>query len=210
MKKILLISLVLLVAVLASGCASYTVKSMPSQLDESKVVKVEKEDVSITAFPILTEEDSKRYFDANLPGNNILAIYVNILNTSPNIIEIIASNLIVSRQPIEPLPIKKAYKAIRRGYAGKSIFWWFFGVYVGAPISALHTASVNKDIEQDLNGKILNLANISPKTSRYGFLWFEIPKGVMRDDKFPSSEFVISVKKKDGKIIKYVLPIQSQ
>lgn len=65
MKKILLIGLILAVAVV-SGCASYNVQRFPSQIDESKVVKVGDNDVSITAFPILTEEDSKKYFDANL------------------------------------------------------------------------------------------------------------------------------------------------
>ena len=80
MKKIFLIGLILAVAVVVSGCASYTVQSMPSQLDENKVVKAEKEDISVTAFPILTEEDSKRYFDKNLIGKNILAVYFVIVN----------------------------------------------------------------------------------------------------------------------------------
>jgi hypothetical protein len=209
MKKIFLIGLILVVASFASGCASYTVQTVPSQIDESKVVKAGDNDISITAFPILTEEDSKKYFDANLPGDKVMAIYLNVLNTSPDVVEVVASNLIIHsshQQSIEPLPIEKAYKVVRREYAGKSTFWWFFGVYVGAPISAAHTASVNKDIEQDLQGKALNLGGINPKSSTYGFLWFKIPKEAMHDDKLPKGDLKISMKK-NGKLIDYNLSL---
>jgi len=117
-----MIGLVLLVAVLANGCASYNIQSVPSQIDESKTVKVEDNDTTITAFPILTEEDSKKYFDKNLIGNNLLAVYLNVLNTSPSVVEIIKSNLIIqAQQPsaLAPLPQEDVYKAVRRGWAGK-------------------------------------------------------------------------------------------
>ena len=86
MKKILLIGLALLVAVLASGCASYTVQNIPSQLDENKVVKAGDNDISITALPILTEEDSKKYFDYDLVAKNVLSVYLVIVNHSQSAI----------------------------------------------------------------------------------------------------------------------------
>jgi len=208
MKRFLMIGLVLLVAVLANGCASYNIQSVPSQIDESKTVKVEDNDTTITAFPILTEEDSKKYFDKNLIGNNLLAVYLNVLNTSPSVVEIIKSNLIIqAQQPsaLAPLPQEDVYKAIRRGWAGKASAW-FFMYGVGAPISAAHTASVNKDVKQDLQNKALKLGDVKPKTFSHGFLWFKIPDEAMHDDKLPASELKISIKK-DGKLVEYNLPI---
>ena len=108
MKRFLMIGLVLLAAVLANGCASYNIQSVPSQIDESKTVKVEDNDTTITAFPILTEEDSKKYFDKNLIGNNLLAVYLNVLNTSPSVVEIIKSNLIIQAQ--QPSALARCHK----------------------------------------------------------------------------------------------------
>ncbi|MDP2279489.1 MAG: hypothetical protein Q8K51_14840 [Nitrospirota bacterium] len=209
MKKFMMIVLILAVAVMA-GCASYTVQSVPSQLDENKIVKAEKDDISVTAFPILTEEDSKRYFDANLPRENVMAIYVNILNTSPNIVEIIASNLIVHsrQQSIEPLPIEKVYKVVKRNWVGRSAVW-MLGLYVAAPISAIHTASVNKDVEQDLKGKVLKIGDvIKSKTFTQGFLWFKLPDDVALEEMGDKKLALKMIFKKDGKLVECNLPIK--
>ena len=73
MKKIVLIVLILAVAVLASGCASYTTKFVnTAQVDNNKLVKDNSNDILVVAFPILTEKDSKDYFDENLIGEKVL------------------------------------------------------------------------------------------------------------------------------------------
>jgi len=210
MKKIVMISLVLLVAVLTSGCASYyTVQNVPSQIDESKVVKAGDNDILITAFPILTKEDSKKYFDANLIGDNILAVHLSILNTSSYVFEVTASNLIIKSHQqftLASLPIKDVYKITKRSWGLKSVGWFLITYGIGGPISAAHTASVNKDVEQDLKSKVLKLGDIKPKTFTQGFLWFKIPDEAMSDGKLPDSELKISIKK-DGKLVEYNLPI---
>lgn len=209
MKRFLLIVLVLAIAVVMSGCASYLVQNVPSQIDENKIVKAGDDDISITAFPILTKEDSKKYFDADLMGNGVMAVHLSILNTSSNVIEVTASNLIVQsnqRSVLASLPIENVYKIVKRSWGEKSTFWLFFGAYVGAPISAAHTASVNKDVEEDLQGKYLKFGDIKPKTFGQGFLWFKIPDEAMPNGKLLGSELKISIKK-DGKLSEYILPI---
>jgi hypothetical protein len=142
MRKIALIGLVLLTAVLAGGCASYTVQNVPSQLDENKIVKGGDNDISITAFPILTEEDSKKYFDDDLVSKNILSVYLVIVNHSSNNIQFISSQLDIGNgKMVESFPQKDVYKLIRREYAGKSVFWLSITYGVGGPLSAAHTAN---------------------------------------------------------------------
>jgi hypothetical protein len=83
MKRFLMVVLLIVVAaVMATGCASYTVQSVPSQLDSNKIVKNGDSEASITAFPIITEEDSRKYFDDDLVADNILPVYLIIVNHS--------------------------------------------------------------------------------------------------------------------------------
>ena len=208
MKRMVLLGLVLIAWVMA-GCASYTTQNVPSQLEENKTVRAEKEDISITVFPILTKEDSKKYFDANLPGDNIMAIFVNILNTSPDVVEISAAKLstLPRQYVLEPLQVEDVYKSSKREYVGKASLWMVLTYFVGAPVSALHTRSVNKDIEIDLQGKALKLGDVKPKTYIHGFLWFKIPDGAIGENKkLPRSELRV-IANKNGKAIDFVLPI---
>ena len=183
MKKIMLISLVLLVAVLASGCASYTVQNVPSQIDESKVVKAGDNDISITALPILTEEYSKKYFDYDLVAKNVLSVYLVIVNHSQSAIQFVSSQVDSGNgKMIEPFPQKDVYKLIRREYAGKATLWMFPTYFVGIPFSIAHTAGLNTKIEEDINKKHLNFGEIKPREFQQGFLWFKLPDDVVLEE----------------------------
>ena len=140
----------MIIAGVMAGCASYTTQSVSSQLEENKTIRAEKEDISITAFPILTKEDSKKYFDANLPGDNIMAIYVNILNISPDVVEIVTLKLstLPRQYVLEPMQVKEVSKSSKKGYLGKSFLWMITTYYVGAPISALHTRASIKALKR--------------------------------------------------------------
>ena len=82
MKKIMLISLVLLVAVLAGGCASYNPRTgVPDvktfQETGIKVVNAET-GITIVAYPIQTKEDADVYFDnTGLAKEGLLPVYVS-------------------------------------------------------------------------------------------------------------------------------------
>ena len=183
MKKIVLIGLVLLVAVLASGCASYSTKALnTAQIDESKLVKDSGNDISVIAFPILTEKDSKDYFDKNLIDKGVVAVYLNILNIAGDV-EFVNSTLLVQpgNKELVLLSMEQVYKEVRREYVGKAAFWMLFA-YVGTPISAAHTKIVNNRIEEDIQTKILKLGNIKSKESTQGFLWFKLPDDAMEQN----------------------------
>lgn len=145
MKRFLLIALVLAVAVM-SGCASYTTKFVNTeQVDESKLVKNTSNDISVVAFPILTEKDSRDYFDEDLIGKEVLAVYLNISNSASGDINFV--NAILSGQSgkeFVQLPKEKVYGYIRRGYGVKATLWFLTTYGVGGPASAAHTKSVNK------------------------------------------------------------------
>ena len=188
MKRFSLIGLIFALAVLAGGCASYSTKSVnPTQIDESKLVKDTSNDIAVVAFPILTEKDSKDYFDENLIGEKVLAVYMSILNNTSEEIKFVSSNLSVQSDnkkltfSSSPLATEDVYKYIKRSYAGKSIFWMSFTYFVGAPISAAHTKSVNNKIEKDLQAKILKFGNIKSKESIQGFLWFRLSDDLMSE-----------------------------
>jgi len=206
MKKIMLISLVLLVAVLASGCASYTVQNVPSQIDESKVVKAGDNDISITALPILTEEYSKKYFDYDLVAKNVLSVYLVIVNHSQSAIQFVSSQVDSGNgKMIEPFPQKDVYKLIRREYAGKATLWMFPTYFVGIPFSIAHTAGLNTKIEEDINKKHLNFGDIKPREFAQGFLWFKLPDDVVLEEIKGKTIVLKMMFKKDGKSINHNL-----
>lgn len=183
MKKIFLIGLVVLVMALASGCASYTTKFVnTAQVDESKLVKNTSNDISVVAFPILTGKDSKDYFDEDLISKEVLAVYLNILNSAPGDINFVNASLSdQSGKEYAQLPKEKVYGYIRRGYGAKSIFWLSITYGVGGPISAGHTKSVNNKIEEDLQAKMLKFGSIRSKESTQGFLWFKLSEEVISE-----------------------------
>jgi len=206
MKKILFIGILIFCTVIFAGCASYTVQNVPSQFDENKVVKAGDNDISITAFPILSEEDSKKYFDYDLVAKNVLSVYLVIVNHSQNSIQLISSNVVLENDKVvTPYPQKEVYKMVRREYVGKSSFWWFFGLYVGAPISAAHTSGVNTKIEEDINKKNLNSGEIKPKEFQQGFVWFKLPDDIVLEELGDKKLSLKVVLKKDGKLINHDL-----
>ena len=184
MKRLVIIGLVLAVAILASGCASYTTKFVnTAQVDNNKLVKDNSNDILVVAFPILTEKDSKDYFDENLIRKGVLAVYLNILNIASGDINLVNSTLSVQsgNKEFAPLPVEKVYGYIKRGYGARAIFWLSITYGVGGPVSAALTKSTNNKIEEDLQAKMLKLGNIKSKESIQGFLWFKLSDDAMSE-----------------------------
>ena len=95
-------------------------------------------------MPILTEEDGRKYFDANLIGKNIVAVHLNILNFSSDVAEFAESNLTINNSILTQLSVEDVYRVIRREYTAKAIAWLSITYGVGGPILAAHTAGINK------------------------------------------------------------------
>jgi len=183
-RFLVVVLVVLVVATMLVGCATYNTRgSMPviSRIEESRLLKAEKDGVEVKAFPILTKEDSEKYFDEDLPNNRILAIFLDISNTNrtsnSNKVKVVSSELRIGETILQPSTADVVYKAIRRGYVLKAWLWTIPTWFVGAIPSVIHTAVVNTKIEEDIKEKGLNFGKaIGPMGATQGFVWFKIPK----------------------------------
>ena len=181
MKKIMILSVILaVVAVLAvSGCAHYGAqKGLPNveQLKSEKLIRASGNGVEIAAFPLKEKEDAKRFFGEDLLDDGILAVYVKIANSGVAIVELVSCQLQFSDgSATYPMAAEDVYKILKREYVGKAFLWWF-AMYIGAPISAIHTYEVNKGIKKDIGEKLLHSGDISPGSKLRGFVWFRLSK----------------------------------
>ena len=86
----------------------------------------------------------------------------------------------VGNSVLYPMSVEDAFGVLKNEYWGKGILWYTIGLYIGAPISALHTKSVNNKIKADLEKKLL-VPGAELKNGLQGFLMFRIPKEVVKD-----------------------------
>ncbi len=194
---VMMVLLVSLVGFMA-GCATYGAKKeFPKigQLDQDQLTKtmVRGLAMAMTVFP-LNEVEGEKYFGENLLKEDIIALYVEV-SASPMAtagdVKLGVVSLCLKPQKNEnidtivyPMSKEEVYQVIKREYWGKAVFWWFFGVYIGGPISAFHTYEVNKDIQQDLDRKLLS-AGSDFKSGLKGFLLFKVPKGFIKENAIP-------------------------
>ena len=213
MKKIVLIGLlVVAIMFLGIGCASYNPRTgIPDvkTFQETGIKAVNAEaGITIIAYPIQTKEDADMYFDnTSLAKDGLLPVYVNVsvsdigINKNYRVDSIL---LRVENRNISTIPADEAYKLIKKSWFGKSSFWWFFGAYIGAPISAIHTNSVNNKIKEDLEKKVAKEGEIK-KEGVSGFLYFRIPDDLKSlDDSF----LVFALADKDSKNLTVKLPLK--
>mgnify|MGYP001559011679 CR=1 FL=1 len=212
MKKIVLIVLVLAVAALASGCASYNPKTgIPDvktfQETEIKVVNPEA-GITIVAYPIQTKEDAELYFDnTSLAKDGVLPVYVSfsmgdIGNKNYRVDTVFLQTEIRS---IPTISAEVAYKLIKKSYGGKMAAWGIWTYGVGAPISAAHTASVNSKTEKDLKEKGMNDTGEIKKEGVSGFLYFKIPDNL---ESLDNSFLVFVLTDKDSRNLTVKFPLK--
>jgi len=221
MKKMMILSVILAVAaVLAvSGCATYNTRgAIPilSSIEEKKLVKLEKEGIIIIAFPIATEEDSKKYFDENLlgyriVGERILAVYLDVSNKTSSAVKITSVSLKVGEAVIPLTTAEVVYKAIKREYVGKAFLWMLPTYFVGAIPSVIHTSVINTRIEEDVKSKQFVLgAEIKAAGSAQGFIWFRVPDKVVFDESkgFPKEMMLdLAIQIGKEKLARFILAV---
>lgn len=81
MKRMILIVLILAVAVVANGCASYNPRTgIPdAKTFQETGIKASEAGITIVAYPIQTKEDTNVYFDnTSLAKEGLLPVYVSI------------------------------------------------------------------------------------------------------------------------------------
>ena len=196
---------VVILAALSAGCASYGAKTgFPEfQPADGRLTKVSAGDYTISAFP-LNKEEGKTYFDYDLGKERVAAVFVEV-GGQPNGGDILSSvSLNFNNSAVlYPMNREEVYYSIRNEYWAKASLWYFAG-YIGAPISALHTKSVNKKIEEDLNRKLL-VSGSGLKDLR-GFLMFKVPEGLVPKGSAVSGALKL-VLKIGGKEAIYSLPL---
>jgi len=167
-----------------SGCATYSAKGvMPNLINPSSLTTADKlatkadEGITITVYPVTNEDEVKKFFDENLLENEILPVAARVrCSTETSLTEV--SLITEGGDNITPMSPEEVYKVLKRDMVAKGVFWWFFGLYVGAPISAYHSYKINEQIKQDIgvegdNGKLLKLGKITEDGLK-GFLCFKV------------------------------------
>lgn len=176
--KALLILALLMFEATATGCATYGAKGvMPnlgdvSSVDKARLFANAGGDIIVTVYPLTTKEETEKYFDEDLLEKGILAVATEVRCDKP--VTMVAATLTSEgAKPVAPMASDDIYAVMKRGWGARSVFWWFFGLYVGAPISAYATNKTNENIQQDLGdgGKLLNFGK-TQKGVATGFLCF--------------------------------------
>lgn len=182
--KMLMLLAVLVLMTLTTGCATYGAKGvMPdikdpsSQIDKAKLSVKKEGNLTVSMYPLTTKEEEQMYFDEDLSGDGVLALFLEIQNEEEAALIAASLNLDGIRSAIAPMAPEDVYGIMRRDPWGRGIFWYFFGAYIGAPISAYNTSKTNEEIEKDLKERILSL-DAMPKGVAKGFMCFKIPKSV--------------------------------
>jgi len=178
-----MIALVFLTTALSAGCASYGAKGgFPEMGSDPRLTKVSAGDYVVSAFP-LNKEEGKKFFGNDILKENIIAIYMEVNNAglpATSAAKISSVTLGVGNLVVYPMSNEDVFSVLKNEYWAKGILWYTLGLYVGAPISALHTKSVNNKIKADLEKKLL-VPGAELKNGLQGFLMFRIPKEVVKD-----------------------------
>lgn len=206
MKKIVLISLMAVVMFLGIGCASYNPRTgIPDAktFQETGIKAVNAEaGITIVAYPIQTKEDADVYFDStSLAKDGLLPVYVSVSvgDIDNKNYKVDTVFLQTESRSVPTISAETAYKLIKKSYAGKMAFWGVWTYFVGAPISAAHTVSVNSKIEKDLKEKEMK--------GESGFLYFKIPDNL---ESLDNSFLVFILADKDSKNLTVKLPLRGQ
>ncbi len=192
------------------GCATYNPRiGIPDwkTFQETGVKAVNPEaGITVVAYPIQTKEDAELYFDsASLVKDGLLPVYVHVnisVSDTEKNYRIGSIFLRMENRNIPAISAETAYGLIKKSYALRVAFWASWTYFVGGPISAAHTAYVNKKIEKDLKEKEMQEGEIKKDAS--GFLYFRMPDDIKFLDNF-SLEFVLVDKNSQNLVIRVLL-----
>ncbi len=175
MKIRKLVAAALCVSVILAGCASYK-PQMKSARDLDKCpYKQEFSGVSVGLDPYYTPAKTRGVFDNDFKDHELLAVNMMVFCPGGKTYRLKKSDIVLkddSGKEFKPVDYKTAGDMVGRGY-GYTVLWFFIGGIVGLIPSAIHTASVNTDIENDLKAAELpdNLEMTAPTK---GFVYFSM------------------------------------
>lgn len=180
MKKLGLI--VVLMAFLACGCASYQparVSTLTHDL-QAQENKVAKDGVVLMVKPIHMESELQAFFYDDLLGKyGILPIHINLCNKDYKgtlVFSTDSLNLISpSRNRVPILAVDDVMKKAKKSYWRTAGWGLAFGVFGIIP-SAINVSKVNKKMQADYDTKTLKSGNLTCGSQTEGFAFFSVPQ----------------------------------
>jgi hypothetical protein len=183
-------SLLLLFSLTLFGCASFEPGIQYRDLSRNRVPTAAESqkglDVSFEEF--VSAKKSLLAFDADIAGNGIMALLINLDNKGGNVYRIPRSQLNASfdGEPLERLDGKEAAtQGASKDYASRALGWTMatgpFALLL-APLtltgSSAHTAEVNRTIEAHFAALELPDALLKKNQTISGFVYFKLPFGL--------------------------------
>ncbi len=178
-KRSRYISPLVALAVLMSGCATYTPTMVSPEPAKIHGTASQQEGVSLHVEQYVTKEKGKSAFDTNLGAKGLLPLLVTLENNREHPIEVSSVELLNGGEaPLKLLSPEEAAAKAKRGYVGKAVGWSLIVPIIAIPVavaaSSVHTKKVNDRMSQDFATKGLGQDSIEPRTTRSGFLFFEM------------------------------------
>ncbi|MGI0014985.1 MAG: hypothetical protein ACREBU_16320, partial [Nitrososphaera sp.] len=173
---------VVVLALLASGCASYTPTLMRLDPSGPNAKKASIGDLTLYVEEYGTPDKSQRGFDTDMAAQGVLPLLVLVENSGQHSYQINTSNIVVrGNTTLKALTSEEAAIMAQRNPVGRALGWSLIVPIISIPVavaaSAIHTSSVNRQIVQDFASKTFREGTLAPNKELSGFLFFEMESG---------------------------------
>lgn len=173
MKK--LFALPLLCLFLSTGCASFHPNPTPNlSLDKFQYKETEK-GVTVAIDPYFAPIKTQAIFDNDFEDHEMLALLLHTSVPDGDEYAVTRKDITIgdgAGKVFKPVGYKEAGQCVGRGY-GYSVLWFLGTGFPGLFISAIHTASVNINIENDLKAREFQCGPLKTKDCQ-GFLYYNL------------------------------------
>jgi hypothetical protein len=162
--------------ILISGCASFNPNPTPNiSLDKFKYQQTVN-GVIVGIDPYFSPIKTKGIFDNDFEEHAMLALFLNTAVPEENTYSITKSDITISDtssgKTFAPIDWKEAGQCVGRNY-GYTVMWFFVGGLIGVIPSAIHTANINSEIENDLATREFQCGPIKSNDAQ-GFLYYNL------------------------------------
>lgn len=196
-------------AVLFLGCASYNAVVPNAANYNTAAVEKTVDDVKVSALPVYTKEDAKKYFDDETISRNGLIpvyVYVSLANNAGDhrITSITLST--PDNKVLNRLSLEEAYQEVRKWYAGRVLAWGVLAP-IAMPFSAINVSNTNDAIKEDMKAKDFVAEEIKWGEVSQGFVYFKIDEKSVTLDGFSA---IFCFRGDDEKTHEIILPFKGK
>jgi hypothetical protein len=210
---------VLVICSLLTGCATFDPATRYQDIMKPRqpTVSEAREGLQMSLEEFVSPEKSRSMFDADLVSHGVFPILLRAENKSEGTykIEDKEAKALLENQTLPLLSgVDAANQAATREYVSKAAGWTlvtgpfaliFWPVTVS--LSGVHTAQVNRKIEQHFETLAFGKAIVKPGQTAAGFLYFKLPEAFTGKEKIIVE--IVTSEVQSGKQISFKLPIQN-